>query len=299
MNHPYAVVVNGLLVGGNAAQQPVPWWSFTKTILATAALALVRDGRLELTEWVAGQPYSLRQLLRHTAGLANYTDLTAYQAAVERADPPWSVEEMLARVDAERPPCEAGTVWKYSNLGYVHVRRIIEETTGQDIGQALNDLVFRPLDIDGVWLGTRPDDMARTVWGNPTGYDPRWVYHGLLIGPPVAAATALDRLLRGHLLPPHLVDDMRNSVALGHEIPGRPWIDFGYGLGLMTAAGPIGRCLGHTGQDVTSVAAVYHFADLEPARTVAVFSPGNDQAEVEWLALEHARSFGTPTFHHG
>lgn len=133
--------------------------------------------------------------------------------------------------------------------------------------------------------------MARTVWGNPTGYDPRWVYHGLLIGPPVAAAAALDRLLRGGLLPPHLLADMRNSVALGHEIPGRPWIDFGYGLGLMTAGGPIGRCLGHTGHDVTSVAAVYHFADLAPARTVAVFAPGGDQPEVERLAVEHACSF--------
>ena len=292
MNYPYAIVMNGLLVGGEEAQQPVPWWSFTKTILATAALVLVRDGRLELTKRIEGKPYTLRQLLRHTAGLANYTDLTQYQPAVEGADPPWSVEEMLARVDAERPPFEAGTMWKYSNLGYFYVRRIIEETTGQDIGRALNDLVFRPLNIDGVWLGTGLDDMARTVWGNATGYDPRWVYHGLLIGPPVAAAAALDRLLRGDLLPPHLLSDMRDSVALGHEIPGRPWIDFGYGLGLMTAGGPIGRCLGHTGQDVTSVAAVYHFADLEPARTVAVFASGGDQAKVERLAVEQARSFG-------
>ncbi len=291
MNHPYAVVMNGLLVGGEGAQQPVPWWSFTKTILATAALVLVRDGRLELTARVAQRPYTLRQLLRHTAGLANYTDLTEYQAAVEGGDPPWSVEEMLARVDAERPPFEAGTMWKYSNLGYFYVRRIIEETTGQDIGRALNDLVLRPLNLDEVWLATGPDDMARTVWGNPTGYNPRWVYHGLLIGPPFAAAAALDRLLGGDLLPPHLLADMRHSVALGHEMPGRPWIDFGYGLGLMTAGGPIGRCLGHTGQDVTSVAAVYHFADLAPPRTVAVFASGGDQAGVERLAVEHARSF--------
>ena len=291
MSHPYAIVMNGLLVGGEEVQQPVPWWSFTKTILATAALVLVRDGRLKLTERIAGKPYTLRQLLRHTAGLANYTDLAEYQPAVNGADPPWSVEEMLARVDAEWPPFEAGTMWKYSNLGYFHVRRIIEETTRQDIGQALNELVLDPLNIGDVWLGTGPDDMARTAWGNPTGYNPRWVYHGLLIGPPIAAAAALDRLLRGDLLPPHLLADMRSSVALGHEIPGRPWKDFGYGLGLMTAEGPIGRCLGHTGHDITSVAAVYHFSDLAPARTVAVFASGGDQGDVERLAVELARSF--------
>lgn len=291
MNHPYAIVVNGLLVDGHAAGQPVPWWSFTKTLLAAAALVLVRNGRCELTARMPGKPYTLRQLLRHTAGLANYTDLPAYQSAVAGGGQPWSAQEMLARVDADRPPFEAGTMWKYSNLGYHHVRCFIEQATGQGLMSALNDLVLRPLHIEGVSLGTEPDDMARTVWGNPTGYDPRWVYHGLLIGPPVAAAMALNRLLSGDLLPPHLLADMRDSVVLAHHMPGRPWIDPGYGLGLMTAGGPIGRCLGHTGQDVTSVAAVYHFDDLDPARTVAVFAPGGDQAQVEWLAIEHARSF--------
>ena len=133
--------------------------------------------------------------------------------------------------------------------------------------------------------------MERTAWGNPTNYDPRWVYHGLLIGPPLAAALVLDRLLRGNLLPPELLTDMQRSVRLGHELPGRPWIDFGYGLGLMTAsAGPAGLSLGHTGHDVTSVAAVYHFPDLDPPRTVAAFARGGDQAAVEWVAVNRALS---------
>ena len=50
----------------------VPWWSFTKTVLAAAALALVRDGRLALDEPLPGRPYTLRQLLQHRAGLTDY-----------------------------------------------------------------------------------------------------------------------------------------------------------------------------------------------------------------------------------
>ena len=50
---------------------PVPWWSFTKTILAAASLRLVAQGRLELDKPVAGKPYTLRYLLQHRAGLGD------------------------------------------------------------------------------------------------------------------------------------------------------------------------------------------------------------------------------------
>jgi D-alanyl-D-alanine carboxypeptidase len=291
MGDPYAIVANGQLTAGEHETRPVPWWSFTKTILAAAALALVRDGRLQLDALVRKKPYTLRQLLEHTAGLANYTDLKEYQPAVEGAGEPWSDEEMLARVDAGQLRFDPGTTWKYSNLGYFYVRRIIEAVCEDEIGHALNDLVLRPLGVNGVALATSPDNMAHTVWGNPTDYHPGWVYHGLLIGPPAAAALALDRLIGGHLLPPHLLAAMQRRIPLGHEIPGRPAIDFGYGLGLMMAMeGPAGRCIGHTGQDATSVAAVYHFLDMHPACTVAAFARGDNQAQVEWAAVNHARS---------
>ena len=240
---------------------------------------------------VRDRPYTLRQLLQHTAGLADYTELEDYQPSVEGTGAPWPAEQMLARVNADRLRFDPGTKWKYSNTGYFYVRRIIEDTTGENIGQALENLVLRPLGIDGVSLATSPSDMATTAWGNPTDYHPGWVYHGLLIGPPAAAALVLDRLIRGSLLPPHLLTDMLHRTPLGREIPGRPGIGYGYGIGLMMALeGPAGRCFGHTGHDLTSVAAVYHFPDLSPPRTVAAFARGDNQAEVEWAAVNHARA---------
>jgi CubicO group peptidase (beta-lactamase class C family) len=47
----------------------VPWWSFTKTLMAAAALRLAEQGRLTLDENLAGLPYTLRQLLQHRAGV--------------------------------------------------------------------------------------------------------------------------------------------------------------------------------------------------------------------------------------
>jgi len=48
----------------------VPWWSFTKTVLAAAVLALVDHQWLDLDEPVAGVSYSLRHLLQQTSGLS-------------------------------------------------------------------------------------------------------------------------------------------------------------------------------------------------------------------------------------
>ena len=54
-----------------ADQARVPWWSFTKTALAAAALQLVARGQLGLDDRIDGRPYTLRQLLQHRAGVPN------------------------------------------------------------------------------------------------------------------------------------------------------------------------------------------------------------------------------------
>ena len=273
-----AVLENGTLTGVSFSE-PVPWWSFTKTVLAAAALRLVARGILTLDDPVAPGTYTLRQLSRHTAGLGNYTQLDAYVTAVRAGDPPWPPGDMLRRV-SNSPP---GTLWAYSNTSYYIVRTIIEKATGLSLSQALDNLIFSPLGVTGVIVGETPADLQNSLWGNPTGYDPRWVYHGLLIGSASAAVRTLYGILKGGLLPDLLVTDMCHQIPLGTEILGRPGRDFGYGMGLMIARdGPAGPMLGHTGHDTTSVAAVYHFP--EKGRTVAAFLPGDREAEVEWAA---------------
>src|SRR5258708_10761012 len=67
-----AILEGGALLETPGAERSVPWWSFTKTVIAAAALALVRDGKLGLDEAVPGRPFTLRQLLQHRAGLTTY-----------------------------------------------------------------------------------------------------------------------------------------------------------------------------------------------------------------------------------
>ena len=49
-------------------------------------------------------------------------------------------------------------------------------------------------------IAATPEDMARSHWGNPSGYDPRWVYHGLLVGPPSDAVAFLRGAFSGAFL---------------------------------------------------------------------------------------------------
>jgi CubicO group peptidase (beta-lactamase class C family) len=256
----------------------VPWWSFTKTVLATAALVLVRDGRLQLDQPLAGRPYSLRQLLQHRAGLTDYGSLPAYHQAVARHGDAWPVGELLERNNAGQLLQAPGERFAYSNIGYLFVRQLIEDATGQDMGAALNHLVLRPLGIERVRLATRRADLADVSMGENHDYDPGWVYHGLLVGPLRQAALLLDRLMSGTLLPPDLKAAMLERHPVGGAIAGRPWTTPGYALCLMSGgiAGG-GEMTGHTGSGPGTTIAVYR----SPARTAAAFSPGDDPGPVE------------------
>lgn len=275
------------------ADVPVPWWSFAKTVLASAALALVAEGRLQLDEPVRGKLFTLRQLLQHRAGLRCYGTLRAYHAAVADGGPPWPVEEMLRRADAETLAYEPGHGWAYSNIGYLLVRDLIEEEAGAPLGPALDRLVFGPLGISSVTVAREPADLDATAWGNARRYHPAWVYHGLLVGPPGAAALFLHRLLGGDLLPPDLLAAMHGNHPVGGAVPGRPWRTASYGLGLMIGQGePPGEYVGHTGGGPGSTSAVYQRLEgimgAGARCTGAAFAPVDDPRLVEARAMELA-----------
>ncbi|MGA9868909.1 MAG: serine hydrolase domain-containing protein [Acetobacteraceae bacterium] len=267
----------------------VPWWSFTKTVLAAAALVLVSLGRLRLDEPVEGRDFTLRQLLGHRAGLRDYGPLAAYHAAVAAGEAPWPRAELLERVQADTLAFEPGGGWGYSNVGYMLVRELVEDAAGAPLRDALARLVFQPLGIIGARVASKPSDLDGTAWGNAVGYHPGWVYHGLLIGRAADAAMLLHSLLAGRLLPAPLLAAMRASYPVDGPIPDRPWRSASYGLGLMSGIGePAGCYVGHTGAGPGSTAAIYrHFDDSEgwDRCTAAVFAPLEAPGTVERRAM--------------
>jgi D-alanyl-D-alanine carboxypeptidase len=273
-----------------ADQTRVPWWSFTKTALAVAAMQLVAQGRLSLDANMVDGPYTLRQLLQHRAGVPDYGGLESYHQAVRHGEKPWVVEQMLDRVASGRLDFQPGHGWRYSKLGYLFVRRAIEDVTGHDINTALRHLVFDGRKLDSVSLATSAADLADTAWGNSHQYDPGWVYHGLLVGTPRDAALFLHLLMSGDVLPPALLTEMTIRHPIGGQLPGRPWETTGYGLGLMIGQMALaGMAMGHSGAGPGCVSAIYYFGDRTSPCTIAAFAQGCDEGVTEWEVARLAR----------
>lgn len=263
----------------------VPWWSFTKTVLAAAALRLVEAGALDLDAGQPGAAYTLRQLLRHEAGLPDYGELPAYHAAVAAGERPWPAAHLLAATDAERPRYQPGRGWRYSNIGYLKIGACIERATGQELGEALARLVLIPCGATTTRLTRRAEDLASVQMGTAASYDPGWVYHGLLAGPVAEAAQVLHRLTRGLLLTPEMLAAMRSGRGLpAHRSVAHP--DPAYGLGLMLAAtAPLDHPMGHSGAGPGSRIAVYALG----GRTVALWAAASSGCDPEAAAIRRLR----------
>ncbi len=290
-------LTTGLTAGESPGDSELlfPWWSVAKTVLATCALQLVGRGRLSLDDPVEDAPYSLRQLLQHRAGVPDYGGLDAYQQAVAQGDAPWPVDELLDRAQVGRLDFAPGQGWNYSNIGYLMVRRIVEQAFDAPVDVAMKELVFDPLGISSVRLAQVPGDLDCTVWGNQVRYHPGWVYHGLLIASAADAVRFLHGLMAGDLLAPDLLATLCRRHRLGGVLAGRPWQSTGYGLGLMGGemavdGKPAGLGLGHSGcgpgpdpgRNLSSVCAVYHFPDRRTVCTIAAFTLGESEAVTEY-----------------
>src|SRR3954470_18562482 len=82
---------------------------------------------------------TVRRLLTHTSGMAEYTDSTFDY----RKD---YTEDELVKFAASRPlDFQPGERWSYSNTGYVVLGVLIHRVTGQFYGDVLQQLIFAPL----------------------------------------------------------------------------------------------------------------------------------------------------------
>ena len=82
---------------------------------------------------------TVRQLLTHTSGVAEYTDSTFDY----RRD---YTEDQLVKFAASRPlDFRPGERWSYSNTGYLLLGVLIHRVTGRFYGDLLRDSVFQPL----------------------------------------------------------------------------------------------------------------------------------------------------------
>jgi D-alanyl-D-alanine carboxypeptidase len=123
--------------------------STTKQFTAAAILQQVERGTIrlddEITKYLPAYPMqgrrvTVRQLLNHTSGIADYTSLGAPFDGLSASDVP---QDSLVGLFARAPfTFEPGTQWSYSNSGYHLLGVILERVTGEPYAQYLQRHVY-------------------------------------------------------------------------------------------------------------------------------------------------------------
>lgn len=156
--------------------------SLTKTFTAVAVMQLWEQGRVDLdapaNDYLTAfrlrpmrpdlQPATLRHLLTHTAGVGYWRRLSDLLHPVSGAGVEARQLEPLGEYYRRGLPQEIqpGTKWVYSNHGFAALGQVVEDVSGQDLRDYLQEHVFDP-------LGMRHTDLVRSARVRPglaTGY---------------------------------------------------------------------------------------------------------------------------------
>jgi TolB protein len=213
--------------------------SVTKTFTATIMLQLVEEGKLRLDGTLAdyvpgvvprGAEITIRHLLQHRSGLANYTD---YPSWLERALRSPSIQPIdILRFAGSKPLAfKPGSRPSYSNTNYIALGLVIEKVTGRSYAEELQRRVIDPLGLEHTELPAtrRLSDL------DDGGYNPDvpWAA-GAIVSNAHDLSRFYSALLSGRLLSASSLATMKKSVA-------------GIGLGMFATDLPCGRSWGHDG----------------------------------------------------
>lgn len=225
--------------------------SITKTFLATVVLQLAAEHRLSLSDTVErhlpgllrgdgadGRHITLRALLTHTSGLADFTEATDGTAPLTPLQ--------AVRVALSLPPARPGRFF-YSSTNYVLLGLVVRQVTGHSYAAEAERRVIAPLGLTGTsFPGSRrtlpaPHGRAYAADGSDvTELDPRVAGAA---GELVTTLADLDRfyaaLFGGRLLPPRRLREMLDTRAAHGS----------YGMGVFPVKLPCGTTVwGHNGR---------------------------------------------------
>ncbi|MCX5206344.1 beta-lactamase family protein [Streptomyces sp. NBC_00237] len=207
--------------------------SVSKTFSSVVLLQLVDEGRLELdapvNRYLPGllpdDRITVRHLLTHRSGLAEYTDpmfdktVPGFEAVRNRV---FTYQELVDLSLALPRTTEPGAAYKYSNANFVVVGMLIEKATGTPVARQYERRIIKPLKLRHtvyVHPDTRikgkhvrgylhPDEEGAPLVDS-TNQTVSWAQSaGAVISDPADLNTFTSALMRGSLLSPRMLDAM-------------------------------------------------------------------------------------------
>jgi CubicO group peptidase (beta-lactamase class C family) len=152
--------------------------SVSKQFTAAVTLQLVADGKLSLDDDVRkyvpelpdyGAKITIRNLLHHTSGLRDYTDLLG-NFGYNGEDLTGDHEALMLLTRQKALNFAPGTDYSYSNSNFFLLSIIAKRASGKSLRDLMRERIFAPL---GMTSSDLADDHARVIHHRATGYDPR------------------------------------------------------------------------------------------------------------------------------
>ncbi|MEV7415014.1 serine hydrolase domain-containing protein [Streptomyces sp. NPDC089919] len=207
--------------------------SVTKTFSSVVLLQLVQEGKVELdapvNRYLPGllpdDTITVRNLMTHRSGLADYTDnmfaqtVPGFEAVRNKV---FTYKELVDLSLALPRTTQPGVAYKYSNTNFVVVGMIIEKVTGHPVVKEYDRRIIKPLklrntsyvhpdtQIKGLHVnGYLYPDEAGAPLVDSTEQTVSWAQSaGAMISNPADLSTFLSALLGGKLLKPAMLDAM-------------------------------------------------------------------------------------------
>ncbi|MEV6252266.1 serine hydrolase domain-containing protein [Nocardia sp. NPDC051911] len=243
--------------------------SITKTFVATVVLQLVTEHRLTLDQPIAGllpepvpnaEQITVRELLNHTSGLADYSDNPGFNPGAT-----YTPTQLIALGVEQSPYFPPGTGFRYSSTNYTVLGEIVHQVTGRAIHDEVQTRLIAPLHLSGTTFPTETVVAPRQARGYvfdaplPPRSGPALDVTTRTSASAAGAAAAMvstgddvDRflgaLLSGGLFAQELITEMQRPTPGAdafYAAAGVPGIS--YGLGLMIAPTPCGTAYGSLG----------------------------------------------------
>ncbi len=274
--------------------------SITKLFTAVSILQLWEQGQLDIEDKISqhlapadlerienAQDATIRHLLSHTSGIADYTDnIEFWLDTYNDFTKVWTARDELAYVRDLEPEhiFDAGTQQTYSNTNYLLLGLIVEQVSGQTGEKYFQEHIFDPLDLDQTYFNQTSATIPGLVRSYHDEFDDGsltdFTYHPFAINSMAGGiASNIDDLhtfLNACLTPGIVLTEQTISAML--EPTNAPFADpeefdfgegnkvlrmKGFGLGWITLETEYGVAIGHNGGLNGSRARMWYFPDSQ------------------------------------
>ncbi len=238
--------------------------SNTKQFTAMAILILQDRGKLNVQDHICRyipacpadwQPITIAELLTHSSGIPDYTNFPDFVSTWTQPTTPAALVARFKDMPLDFTP---GSVFRYSNSGYVLLGYIIERVSGEAYATFLQQNIFVPLKMNNTGYDTTYPALPQHATGyyadrsKPDPYDMSVLYAAGALYSTVEDLYLWDAaLLAGKLVSRQALDAMftlhipcPKSGSGGCLLP----TDKGYGYGWFIGSEPQGKLIYHVGR---------------------------------------------------